>query len=90
MACENYLYCFSQHLHPHHCHQDCAALSLTHLPTHPGGDLYLPTESIMAEPGFYICFEPLPGAIEAMNEMLAEGIDVRLCTAPHPLQYETW
>ncbi|EKX33053.1 hypothetical protein GUITHDRAFT_81813, partial [Guillardia theta CCMP2712] len=39
---------------------------------------------VIAQPGFYRSLRPLPDAIEALQEMLAEGFDVRLVTAPHP------
>ena len=45
-------------------------------------------ERIMGTPGFYESFEPIKGAVEALREMLACGLEVRLCTAPHPLQWE--
>ena len=30
------------------------------------------------------CFEKLPGAVEALKALVAEGVDVKLVTAPHP------
>jgi 5'-nucleotidase len=45
-------------------------------------------EKIMASPGFYASFEPLKGAVEALQAMVAQSWEVRLCTAPHPLQWE--
>lgn len=44
---------------------------------------------IMSQPGFFISFEPSPGAIAAVKEMAAAGITVFFCTAPLPFQYET-
>lgn len=44
---------------------------------------------IMSEAGFFIAFEPISGAIEAVKEMVDEGLSVFFCTAPMPLQYET-
>lgn len=44
---------------------------------------------IMSEPGFFISFLPKPGAIEAMKEMEAAGLQIFICTAPLPYQYET-
>jgi len=45
---------------------------------------------IMSAAGFFIEFEPMPGAIEAVKEMVdTEGFSVFFCTAPLPLQYET-
>lgn len=32
--------------------------------------------------GFFFQLEPIPGAIEAMETLLAHGHDVRICTAP--------
>eukprot|EP00960_Hanusia_phi_P035749 751917-Hanusia_phi.AAC.4 len=39
---------------------------------------------VIAQPGFYQSLRPLAGALEALEEMLADGLDVRLVTAPHP------
>lgn len=44
---------------------------------------------IMSQPGFFIKFKPMPGALHAVREMVADGIEVYFCTAPLPLQYET-
>ena len=38
--------------------------------------------SVMAAPGFFARLRPMPGAVAALNEMLDEGWDVRICTAP--------
>ena len=38
----------------------------------------------LASPGFYESLEPLPGAVEALQTLVAEGVDVKLVTAPHP------
>lgn len=38
-------------------------------------------------PGFFRDLEPMPGAIAAVNEILATGHDVRICSAPL-LRYE--
>ncbi|KAA8498271.1 putative 5'(3')-deoxyribonucleotidase [Porphyridium purpureum] len=46
-------------------------------------------ERIMGTSGFYIEFEPMPGAIQAVREMVRNGLNVVFCTAPHPLQYES-
>jgi len=40
---------------------------------------------VIAQPGFYASLETLPGAVEALREMVARGIDVKLVTAPHPV-----
>ena len=37
---------------------------------------------IYCAPGFTEALAPIPGAVEALKEMLAEGYDVRLCTSP--------
>lgn len=37
---------------------------------------------VMDRPGFYASLEPIEGVREAMNEMLDEGYDVAICTAP--------
>mmetsp|Transcript_3749 Transcript_3749/g.9092 ORF Transcript_3749/g.9092 Transcript_3749/m.9092 type:complete len:730 (+) Transcript_3749:193-2382(+) len=39
---------------------------------------------VIAEPGFYSTMKPFPGALEALKEMVDEGIDVRIVSAPHP------
>jgi len=44
---------------------------------------------IMSTAGFFIDFEPAPGAVTAVQEMLEAGYTVFFCTAPHPFQYET-
>lgn len=38
--------------------------------------------SITNTPGFFATLQPIEGAVKAMNEMLEEGLDVRICTAP--------
>ena len=38
----------------------------------------------VASPGFYESLQPLPGAVEALQALVAEGVDVKLVTAPHP------
>ena len=38
--------------------------------------------AITTAPGFYASLPPVPGAAHALNEMLAQGWDVRICTAP--------
>ena len=38
--------------------------------------------SITNAPGFFAALQPMPGAVEALNAMLDEGWDVRICTAP--------
>ncbi|CAJ1361289.1 unnamed protein product [Effrenium voratum] len=38
----------------------------------------------VASPGLYESLEPLPGAVEALQAMVQEGVDVKLVTAPHP------
>jgi len=40
---------------------------------------------VIASPGFYESLKPLPGALEALQKMVEEGVDVKLVTAPHPL-----
>lgn len=39
-------------------------------------------EALALSPGFFRNLEPLPGAILAMKELLQDGHDVRICTAP--------
>ncbi len=39
---------------------------------------------IMCEEGFFHSLTPVEGALEALREMLAVGLDVRICTAPMP------
>lgn len=39
-------------------------------------------ESLFHTQGLYRNLKPLPGAVEAVHEMLDEGLDVRICTAP--------
>ncbi|CAE7558036.1 unnamed protein product [Symbiodinium natans] len=38
----------------------------------------------VASPGLYESLKPLPGAVEALQALVAEGVDVKLVTAPHP------
>lgn len=38
--------------------------------------------SIVAEEGFFLNLQPLPGAIEAMHELRNQGHEVWICTAP--------
>jgi len=38
--------------------------------------------AVTTAPGFFATLDPLEGAVEAMNAMLDEGWDVRICTAP--------
>lgn len=46
----------------------------------PWADL---AEPIRVQPGFYASFPTVPGAQQALNDMLAEGLEVFICTAPH-------
>uniref|UniRef100_A0A7S3UEC2 Glycosyl transferase family 1 domain-containing protein n=1 Tax=Picocystis salinarum TaxID=88271 RepID=A0A7S3UEC2_9CHLO len=39
--------------------------------------------SVVAEPGFYKNLHPIPGAVEAVYEMVALGCEVRFCTSTH-------
>jgi len=39
---------------------------------------------VIASPGFYASLKPFRGAIKALQEMVEQGIDVLLVTAPHP------
>ena len=39
--------------------------------------------NILDEEGFFLGLEPLPGAIEAVHEMMEEEIEVLVCTTPH-------
>ncbi|MFP4117332.1 MAG: 5' nucleotidase, NT5C type [Candidatus Woesearchaeota archaeon] len=39
-------------------------------------------EELFHMPELYRNLRPLPGAVEAVHEMLDEGLDVRVCTAP--------
>lgn len=45
-------------------------------------------EKIMREPGFFVSFSPMPGALEAVRAMVADGYTVFFCTAPSPFQWE--
>lgn len=38
---------------------------------------------VVKEKSFYTSLEPFPGAINAMHQMVAAGVDVRLVTSPH-------
>lgn len=38
--------------------------------------------AVCSAKGFFRSLAPIPGALEALRAMLAEGIDVRICTAP--------
>ena len=38
--------------------------------------------AVSSAPGFFRGLRPLPGAVAAMHAMLADGHDVRICTAP--------
>ena len=38
---------------------------------------------VIAQPGFYSSLECMPGAVEALKDMVKLGIDVKLVTAPH-------
>lgn len=39
-------------------------------------------DAIIQEDGYCRSLRPLPGAVQAVHDMLAEGLDVRICTAP--------
>ncbi len=39
---------------------------------------------LLCEEGFFLNMEPIPGAIEAIHEMLDEKLRVMICTTPHP------
>jgi 5'-nucleotidase len=39
-------------------------------------------QDIMDLEGFYTNLDPMPGAIEAVHEMEAEGLDIAICTSP--------
>lgn len=39
-------------------------------------------EALTLEKGFFLNLEPIPGALDALREMLHAGHDVRICTAP--------
>lgn len=39
-------------------------------------------DAIYTTPGFFLNLPPLPGALEGVAQMLAEGHDVRICTSP--------
>lgn len=39
---------------------------------------------MVLEEGFFLNMEPMPGAIEAIKEMHEAGLDVIICTTPHP------
>lgn len=45
-------------------------------------------ENIYLSPGFYYGLPPVEGSIEALNYLLAQGHNVRLCTAPMLPKYE--
>lgn len=40
------------------------------------------TYMVMDRPGFYVDLQPLPGAGRALNEMVAAGFNVVICTSP--------
>jgi len=40
--------------------------------------------NVVASPGFYASLKPFRGAVDALREMVDNGIDVLLVTAPHP------
>lgn len=48
-----------------------------------GGAVKQDIWEILSEAGFYQALPPIPGAVEALREMDAEGITVRLCTSPY-------
>ncbi|MBO1114284.1 5'-3'-deoxyribonucleotidase [Bordetella petrii] len=50
-------------------------------------DLRARAEAIYTAPGFIRDLPPVPGAVEAYRELLALGMDVRICTSPL-LQFE--
>lgn len=39
-------------------------------------------DKIYSSSGFYENLPPVTGAVEALNQMLAQGIEVRICTSP--------
>lgn len=39
-------------------------------------------EALALRPGFFLSLEPIPGAIPAMQALLSQGFDVRICTSP--------
>ena len=39
-------------------------------------------DALALRPGFFLNLEPIAGAVEALKSLLAEGYDVRICTAP--------
>lgn len=49
---------------------------------HP--DWHQTLEEMICEEGFFLNMEPIPGAIEAVHEMVASGLEVLICTSPHP------
>lgn len=49
---------------------------------HP--DYHEELNKILCEKDFYRNLEPIPGAIEALHEMNDAGLEVFICTAPHP------
>lgn len=54
------------------------------------GDARTTAVDILSSAGFFIEFEPMAGAIEAVKEMVdVEGLSVFFCTAPTRMQYET-
>lgn len=62
----------------------CAAMRARGAPEHlsPPAELHAALRSVYRAEGFFRDLPPIPGALEAVREMLAEGIDVRICTAP--------
>jgi 5'-nucleotidase len=40
--------------------------------------------AVMSQPGFFRDLPPMPGAVEAVTDMIAEGFAVFICTAPLP------
>eukprot|EP00871_Galdieria_phlegrea_P001848 jgi/Galph1/2664/GphlegSOOS_G1363.1 len=45
--------------------------------------------ALMSEEGFFLNFPPVQGAIESVKNMIQHGLDVRICSAPLPFQWET-
>ncbi|GJD07795.1 Putative 5'(3')-deoxyribonucleotidase [Galdieria sulphuraria] len=45
--------------------------------------------ALMSEEGFFLSFPPVQDAIESCKEMVREGLDVRICSAPLPFQWES-
>lgn len=39
-------------------------------------------DALMEQKGFFLSLQPLPGALEAVRELAAEGHEIKICTTP--------